>query len=109
MMVKPPSQFWRSRVLEMDDRVLLTVKLAFVKQLGGPMSQSCVFEARLGIDLGLVEPREDGGRSRAVETLVVKEDANMHRKGNCYEYRKPGSVARKKGGSEAASVRRIGS
>src|SRR5579859_5307725 len=77
VVVEPPGDLVRAGVLEVDDGVLVAVELALVKQRTGAMDEAAELEGDVFADAVAIEAREDGGRARAVETLIVEEDPDL--------------------------------
>ena len=61
MMVEPPCDLGRGRVLEVDDGVFIAGKLALVEERAGAMHQAVIFVAGVGGDALAVETREERG------------------------------------------------
>src|ERR1700731_2300297 len=74
MMVEPPCNFRRVRILEIDDGILLTVEMRFVKQRSSAMEQPGKLKVHIAADALAVEAGEERRRRRSVETLVVVEN-----------------------------------
>src|SRR5689334_20899404 len=73
-MVKPPGDPGRRRILEVDDRVLVSVKILFIEQGTGAMDQAGELEIHAGTDALAVKAGKQRRRSSAVKTFAVKED-----------------------------------
>src|SRR5213083_226193 len=73
VMIEPPGQFFGRRVLEIDDRILVTVK-----QVTRAMQQTGVLDLRFGMDLFFIKACEGGGRGDAVEAVAVIKQAQFH-------------------------------
>src|SRR6266571_5759223 len=73
-MVKPPSDPGRRRIFEVDDRVLVSVKILFIEQSAGAMDQTGELEIDVGTDTLAVKTGKQRRRSSAVKTFAVKED-----------------------------------
>ena len=76
MVVEPPCDFRRGRVLEIDDSVLIARELALVKERAGAMNEAMVFVRGVGRDALAVKARKEGRRAGSVKAFVVIEDAN---------------------------------
>jgi hypothetical protein len=74
VMVKPPGDPGRRRILEVDDRVLVSVKILFIEQRTGAMDQAGELEIDAGTDAFAVKAGKQRRRSSAVKTFAVKED-----------------------------------
>lgn len=77
MMIKPPCQFRRARILEIHDRIFIAVENVGLKRLRRFVDHSRVTEIRVCVDSLAVKPGENCRRSRAVETLVVKTNPDV--------------------------------
>ena len=77
MVIEPPCDARRGRVLEVDDSVLVACELAFVKECAGAVNQAVVGVGRAGVDALAMEPREQRCGACPIEALVVIEDANL--------------------------------
>src|SRR5215467_12563261 len=73
-MVKPPGDPGRRRIFEVDDRVLVSIKILFIEQRTGAMDQSGELEIDIGTDTLAVKAGKQRRRSSAVKTFAVKED-----------------------------------
>src|ERR1700690_1572231 len=78
MMIEPPGQARRTRVLEIHDGVLVPVEYTILKRLRSLMRHSRIAEFGLRIDSLAVKPRENRGRRGPVEALIVEEDFYVH-------------------------------
>src|SRR5215471_1531992 len=74
MMIKPPRQFVRSGIFEIDDNVFPRSEKIFADLLPGFVRQTFVFDFCRRIDAAPVEPRENGCRRHTVKAIVVVED-----------------------------------
>ena len=75
-MVEPPGNVGRAGVFEVDDGVLVAIKLFLVEECAGAVHESGELKFGVTADAFAIEAGKDGGRRSAVETLVVIEDAN---------------------------------
>src|SRR5215467_13851395 len=73
-MVKPPGDPGRRRIFEVDDRVLVSIKILFIEQRAGAMDQAGELEIDAGTDALAVKAGKQRRRSSAVKTFAVKED-----------------------------------
>ena len=73
MMVEPPGDLRRGRILEVDNRVLVAGKLALIKQRASPMHQPVIIVGGVLRDALAMEPRKQRCGTGPVETLVVVE------------------------------------
>jgi hypothetical protein len=76
VMVKPPGNFGRSRILEVDDCVFVAGKIALVEESAGAMDEAVVLVAGPGGDALAVKAREERSRAGPIEAFVVIKDAN---------------------------------
>ena len=77
VMVKPPSDFGRTGVLEIDDGVFVAVEMRFIKQSSRAMQQAGEDEGGVLANALAIETGEESGGTSAVETLVVVEDSDF--------------------------------
>ena len=73
-MVEPPGNFGRTRVLEINDGILVAIKFGFIKKRSGAMQQSAENELRIFANALLIKTRKQGGRAGPIEALVVIKD-----------------------------------
>ena len=78
MVVKPPGQIWIAGVFEVNDGILIAVKLHIQKQLPCPVSQPFVVEIRILVDTVAIKIAEHGGGSQAVKAVVMKKYFYLH-------------------------------
>src|SRR5882724_2644318 len=79
VMIEPPGQLFRRRILKIDDRVFIAVKhIAFEQEVPRPMQQSAIFNARVVMNSFEIKTRERGRRGNAVETMSVIQNAKFH-------------------------------
>jgi hypothetical protein len=78
MVIEPPGDARRGRVLEVDDGVLIAGELALIEEGSGAMHQAVVVVGGGRRDALAVETREEGGGAGSIEALVVVEDPNLH-------------------------------
>jgi hypothetical protein len=76
MMVEPPGDFWRGRVFEVDDRILVAAELSLVKQRAGTMDEAAVLVAGTWGDALAMKAREQRRGTGSVKAFVVVEDPN---------------------------------
>src|ERR1043165_6894198 len=77
-MIEPPRQFFRRRVFEVDNGVLVRVKHREVKQVARPVQQARVFDLRFGMDAFFVEACEGSRLSYTVEAVPVIKKTKVH-------------------------------
>src|SRR5580704_8791918 len=78
MMIKPPSQPRRTRILEIHDGILVAIKHPILKRLRSLMRHPHKMKRSVSIDPLAVKPRKNRRRTRPIKTLIVKEDLNVH-------------------------------
>jgi hypothetical protein len=78
MMVKPPIDSGRRRVFEINDCVLVAVKISFVEQRASAMHQPTELKLCVVVDALLIEAGKQGGGRRAIKTFVVIKDSDFH-------------------------------
>jgi len=76
VVIKPPGDLRRTGIFEVDDGVLVAVKLLFVEQRASAMDQSGEFKLDIAANAFAVEAGKQGGGRGSVETLIVVEDPN---------------------------------
>ncbi len=76
VVIEPPGDFGRTGILEIDDGILVAVKLLLVEKSAGTMQQAGVDEVHIAANSFPVESGEQGGRACPVKTLVVIKDAH---------------------------------
>src|ERR1043165_9786176 len=78
VMIEPPRQLLRRRILEIDDRILVGIKHRVVEEIAGPVQQPGVIDLGFRMDAFLVEASESGRRRDAVEAVAVVEKTKFH-------------------------------
>src|SRR5215471_15739298 len=78
MMVKPPRDTRRWRVLKINDGVFIAVEVGLVEQRAGPVYQAGELKFGVFIDDFPVKAGKQGRRGGPVKTLVVVKDPNLH-------------------------------
>src|SRR5688500_18699868 len=78
-MVEPPRQPLIGAVFEINDRVLVGIQLLAIKGVIRAMHRGRVKKGGIGVNLGAVKFRKDGGRRDSVETIAVIEYSEVHR------------------------------
>ena len=74
VVIEPPGDVGRTGVLEIDDGVLVAVKLLLVEKRAGAMQQAAEDEFHIAADSLPIEAGKQGGRGCAVKTFVVIKD-----------------------------------
>ena len=74
VVIEPPGDFRRTGILEIDDGILVAVKLLLVEKSARAMQQAGVDEVHIAADSFPVETGEQGRRGSPVKTLVVIKD-----------------------------------
>jgi len=70
-MVEPPGNLGRTRLLEVDDSVLVTVELVFIEQSTGAVHETGELEFGIAANALPVETRKQRGRGGPVKAFVV--------------------------------------
>src|SRR5256885_8389137 len=79
VMIEPPGQLFRRRILEIDDRVFIAVKhIAFEQKVPRPMQQSTVLDARALMNSVEIKTRERRRGGNAVKAMAVIKNAKFH-------------------------------
>ncbi len=79
VMVKPPGDLWRSGILEVDDGVLVAIKIGFIEERARAMHQAGELEVHVRPDAFAVEAGKQRGRGRPVKTFAVKKDPDLQK------------------------------
>ena len=79
MMIKPPGNFWRSGILEIDDGILVAIEICLIKECARAMHQPGELEVHVGADAFAIKARKQRGRGRAVKTFAVKKDPDFQK------------------------------
>src|SRR5258708_9230920 len=74
VVIEPPGDLRRAGILEIDDGILVAVKLLLVKESARAMQQAGIDEVHIAADSFPVETGEQGRRASPVKTLVVIKD-----------------------------------
>jgi rRNA processing protein Gar1 len=77
MMIKPPCNTRRRAVFEINDRVLVTNKIGFVKERTGAMNQPVIAVLCIRTDALAMKAREKRSRTRSVKAPVVIKNADL--------------------------------
>ena len=75
MMIEPPGQLRRWRIFEVDDRVLVSIKHLFIKQIARSMKQPAVMNIGAGNNSLAIKPGECCRRGNAVKAVAVVKNA----------------------------------
>jgi hypothetical protein len=76
MVVEPPSNFRRTGIIEVDNRVFIAIELTLIKQRPGAMYQAGKLEVHIITNAFAIEARKQRRRRCPVETFVVIENSN---------------------------------
>src|SRR5208283_5022156 len=79
VMVEPPGDARRRRILEIDNGILVAGEVVFIEERPGAMHQAHILKLSVLANALAIEAREQRGRAGTVETLVVIEDPNPHK------------------------------
>jgi hypothetical protein len=74
VVVEPPGNLGRTRVLEIDDGVLVASEVFLVEERACAVQQATVFKIDVTADALAVKPSEERGGGGSVEAFVVKEN-----------------------------------
>ena len=77
MMIEPPGDLRRTRILEIDDGIFVAVEMGFVEERSGAMQQAGELKIHIAADALAVEAGEERRRRRSIETLVVVENLDF--------------------------------
>ena len=78
MMIEPPGQAFVGTIFEIDDRIVVTIKLFAVKSVACAVHRRGIGDLGTGRDLRLVKFGENGCRRNAVEAIAVIKYAKFH-------------------------------
>ena len=76
MMIEPPRDVGRTRIFEVNNRVLVTIKLLLVEQRTRTVDEAGEFKIDVASNALAIEPGEQRGRGSPVEAFVVIKDPN---------------------------------
>jgi hypothetical protein len=76
-MVKPPGNFGRGRVLEVDDGVFIAIKIGFIKERARAMHQTAELKIHVRADALAVKAGKQRRRCRPIKALAVKKDPDF--------------------------------
>jgi hypothetical protein len=79
VMVKPPGNLRGSGILEIDNGVLVAIKIGLIKERARAMHKSGELEVHVRPDAFAVETRKQRGRGRPVKTFAVKKDPDLQK------------------------------
>src|ERR1700733_9567095 len=100
MMIEPPRQPRRARILEINNRVLVAVENIVLEWLRRPVRHPRITKLHLRIDSLAIKSRKNRRRRRAVKTLVVEKNSNrqLRSRGRHLSARHPQQRKTKKNG-----------
>src|SRR5882724_6657011 len=76
VMIEPPGQLFRWRILEIDDRVFIAVKhIAFEQEVPGAMQQAAIFNVGVVVNSFEIKTGKRRRRGNAVKTMSVIKNA----------------------------------
>lgn len=76
MMIEPPCDFGRARILEINNRVFVAIEIGFVEQSSCPVQEARESEVGIFANPFAVETGKKRSRGRPVKTLVVIKDSD---------------------------------
>lgn len=77
MMVEPPGQSGRGRILEIDNHILVAIKYSALKRVRCFVRHPSVQEFGFRMNTLAVKARENSSRRRAIEAFIVEADSNV--------------------------------
>jgi|SRR4051812_1477760 hypothetical protein len=77
MVIKPPGNFGRAGIFEIDDGIFVAVKIGFVKKRAGAVQQARVNKFDVIANALGVKTRKKRSRRCAVKTPIVVKDLNL--------------------------------
>ena len=79
MMIEPPRQPLRRRILEINDRIFIPVEhMAFEQEIPRAMQQSAIFNGHVPMNSFKIKTRERRCGGNAVEAMTMVENAQFH-------------------------------
>jgi hypothetical protein len=78
MMIKPPSQTIRSRIFEINNRILIAVKHLQVEERTRTVQKAPVLDLGVRTNSFLVKAGEGSGRGDSIETMAMVKQAKFH-------------------------------
>jgi hypothetical protein len=78
VMIEPPGQLFRGRILEINDGVFVAIKHSQIKQIARAMQQSGVVDVSFGMKSFFVETGKGRGGSDAIEAVTMIEQTKFH-------------------------------
>jgi hypothetical protein len=79
MMIKPPSNLWGSGILEVDDGILVAIKISFIEERACTMHQAGELEVHFRPYAFAVKAGKQRRRGRPVKTFAVKKDPDFQK------------------------------
>lgn len=78
VVVKPPGDFWRTGIFEIDDGIFVAVKIGFIEKRSGAMQQARVNKLDIVADAFRIKPRKKRSRRSPIKTPIMVENLNLH-------------------------------
>src|SRR5882672_11315976 len=79
VMIKPPGQLLRCRILEIYDRGFVSIQQREIEKVSRAVQQTSVVNFSFAVNTVGVEARKGRGRGDAVETVAVIKNAKFHK------------------------------
>lgn len=79
MVIKPPGNFGRRRIFEIDNGVLITVKIFFIEQRAGAVHQARELKIDVRANTLAIKTRKQGRRGGSVKTFAVKKHPDFQK------------------------------
>src|ERR1700733_10915196 len=76
MVIEPPGNFRRAGIFEIDDGVLIAIKLRFIEQRARAMEEAGIDEVHVAAHAFAIKAAEERRRACPVKTLVVIKNPN---------------------------------
>ena len=78
-MVKPPRNLWRSGILEVDDGILVAIKIGYIEERARAMHQAGELEVHVRPNAFVIEAGKQRGGGCPVKTFAVKKDPDFQK------------------------------
>ena len=76
MVIEPPGNLRRTRILEVDNGIFVAIKVFLIEERARSMQQAGIDKLHIGADALAIEARKQSGGTGAIETLIVIKDSN---------------------------------
>jgi len=71
MMIKPPGNFFRARILKIHDHILIPIEIGFIEQSAGAMQKARIEEHHIITNSLAIESGKQRCRGGAIETTIM--------------------------------------